>query len=184
MTAEEFENSKQFICDKVCNMSKKCKRHKCKEVCCPARKGPDPNGLHMCLLQCNKTLSCGIHKCADFCHQGQCKPCSVFSREPLFLWDAFIIVYIMVHKLFQLLSRQLREIFGTLQLIEVFLEINLRTCHCKFCKLAMKIAVRIVQQVLNANCFDETYWSSDFEEFERTNEGWVEKSLTDLVIFF
>ena len=84
MTEEEIEESKVFICDKVCNMSKKCKRHKCKEVCCPARKGPDPNGLHMCLLECNKTLACGIHKCNDFCHIGPCKPCKVYSREPLF----------------------------------------------------------------------------------------------------
>ena len=84
MTEQEFEESKIFICDKVCNMSKKCKRHKCKEVCCPAIRGPDPHGLHMCLLECNKTLSSGVHKCNNFCHLGPCNPCKVYSREPLF----------------------------------------------------------------------------------------------------
>lgn len=38
----------------------------------------------MCLQVCNKTLSCGQHICNDFCHLGPCKPCKVYSREPLY----------------------------------------------------------------------------------------------------
>lgn len=38
----------------------------------------------MCLQSCNKTLSCGKHECGDFCHLGLCKPCRVYSREPLY----------------------------------------------------------------------------------------------------
>ena len=33
MTTEELKEAEVYVCDKVCNMSKKCKRHKCKEVC-------------------------------------------------------------------------------------------------------------------------------------------------------
>jgi len=29
-------------------------------------------------------LQCGVHQCNDFCHIGFCKPCRVYSRDPLF----------------------------------------------------------------------------------------------------
>mmetsp|Transcript_42742 Transcript_42742/g.65667 ORF Transcript_42742/g.65667 Transcript_42742/m.65667 type:complete len:358 (+) Transcript_42742:2269-3342(+) len=85
VSEEIKELLKEFRCTRVCNKMKKCKRHKCKEVCCGVQKGgPDPTGAHMCLLTCSKTLSCGKHQCNDFCHIGFCKPCKVYSREPLF----------------------------------------------------------------------------------------------------
>ena len=57
----------------------------CKEICCLVRgQGVDPQRVHMCLQSCNKTLSCGKHDCGDFCHLGLCKPCRVYSREPLY----------------------------------------------------------------------------------------------------
>ena len=68
----------------MCNTTKSCKRHKCKNICCPVQKGVDPNGDHMCLITCNKTLECGKHECNEFCHIGFCKPCRVYSRDPLF----------------------------------------------------------------------------------------------------
>jgi len=80
-----LESYKSFRCQKICNQYKRCKKHRCKNVCCAVRKGAaDPQGHHMCLLVCNKTLACKEHICNDFCHLGYCKPCKVYSREPLF----------------------------------------------------------------------------------------------------
>ena len=85
MSPEEQKEQQSFRCAKVCNQNKSCKRHKCKDICCPVKKGgADPCGTHMCLIECNKTLSCGVHKCNDFCHISFCKPCRVYSREPLY----------------------------------------------------------------------------------------------------
>ena len=81
----EFDAIREYRCLKTCNQYKGCKKHKCQIPCCPVKKGgPDPEGDHLCLMECPKTLSCGVHKCADFCHFGPCKPCKVYSREPLY----------------------------------------------------------------------------------------------------
>lgn len=85
MTEEELLKATRFSCTKVCNQTKTCKRHKCKRICCSVKKGTgDPDGHHICLQTCNKTLTCGVHQCNDFCHIGFCKPCRVYSREPLY----------------------------------------------------------------------------------------------------
>lgn len=85
LSKEELQDLSLFKCAKVCNQIKKCKRHKCKQVCCPVKKGaPDPEGHHICLLVCSKKLACTEHTCNDFCHIGYCKPCKVYSREPLY----------------------------------------------------------------------------------------------------
>ena len=84
MSQEELSNSLNFSCTKICNQNKSCKRHKCKEICCPVKKGLDPLGKHICLSVCKKTLGCGVHQCNDFCHIGFCKPCRIYSREPLY----------------------------------------------------------------------------------------------------
>lgn len=85
MTEEELLKATRFSCTKVCNQTKSCKRHKCKRICCSVKKGTgDPDGHHICLQTCNKTLTCGVHQCNDFCHIGFCKPCRVYSREPLY----------------------------------------------------------------------------------------------------
>lgn len=82
---EQLAEASQWSCTRVCNKPKPCGRHKCKEVCCPVRKGgPDPEGRHVCLRLCGKSLACGLHTCDDFCHLGKCKPCKVYSREPLY----------------------------------------------------------------------------------------------------
>lgn len=85
MTPEELTEMEGFRCKKVCGQLQSCKKHKCKEVCCPVKKGvPDPLGRHLCLKTCQKTLSCGKHQCGGFCHIGFCKPCRWVSIEPLF----------------------------------------------------------------------------------------------------
>jgi hypothetical protein len=62
MTPEEINEVEIFKCKKVCNLMKSCNKHKCKELCCPIKKGmADPNGSHLCLKMCNKTLACGKH---------------------------------------------------------------------------------------------------------------------------
>ena len=83
MTAEEIDEIDNLKCKRVCNMIKKCQTHRCKEVCCPVRHGPDPEGKHLCMIQCGKKLSCGLHDCPDFCHIGHCKPCGYVSAQPL-----------------------------------------------------------------------------------------------------
>jgi len=85
MTPEEYEIAETFKCKRVCNQLQSCKKHKCKELCCPVKKGiHDPTGRHLCLRTCNKTLSCGKHTCNSFCHIGFCKPCRYVSNQPLF----------------------------------------------------------------------------------------------------
>jgi len=85
MSEEELAESQNFICKKICNQLKSCKKHKCKDACCPVQPGrPDPEGRHLCLLTCQKDLTCGKHKCNEFCHLGKCKPCRVFSSQPLY----------------------------------------------------------------------------------------------------
>lgn len=81
MTNEEQAELETFKCKKVCNNLKSCNKHKCKETCCPIKRGQaDPSGLHLCLKVCNKTLSCGKHQCNSFCHLGFCKPCKTISN--------------------------------------------------------------------------------------------------------
>ena len=61
-TPEEINDLETFKCKKVCNLLKSCNKHKCKEICCPIKKGmADPTGRHLCLNICNKTLACGRH---------------------------------------------------------------------------------------------------------------------------
>ena len=66
--AKEFDSyddyiaAKTYTCVKPCGQYKKCKKHKCMNICCPVKKGgPDPDGVHMCLIVCNKKLGCGVH---------------------------------------------------------------------------------------------------------------------------
>lgn len=66
------KNHKKYICDEICNKKLSCKVHNCNKVCCPARTGPDPEGVHLCLKVCGKMLNCGIHTCELFCHIGLC----------------------------------------------------------------------------------------------------------------
>lgn len=79
----------EFQCKKRCDCFKKCHKHKCGRLCCDvvkkygSRVQDDPEGRHLCDLVCNKLLSCGKHNCPDFCHLGYCKPCSLFSNQPL-----------------------------------------------------------------------------------------------------
>jgi transcriptional repressor NF-X1 len=85
MTPEEYEEIENYKCKKICGALQSCKKHKCKEVCCPVKKGVnDPLGRHLCLKTCNKTLSCGKHQCGAFCHISLCKPCRWASTQPLF----------------------------------------------------------------------------------------------------
>lgn len=40
---------------------------------------------HVCQETCEELLSCGLHKCDFSCgHSGDCPPCGILSREPLF----------------------------------------------------------------------------------------------------
>jgi transcriptional repressor NF-X1 len=67
---------------------KSCKKHQCKELCCPIKKeagrAGDPQGKHLCSIICNKKLECGVHECPDFCHLGYCKPCKWVRNQPLY----------------------------------------------------------------------------------------------------
>lgn len=88
MTEEQREKVRNYRCKRICNKEKGCKKHKCKEQCCPARAlgsaAYDVQGLHLCMKVCGKQLSCKKHECGDFCHLGNCKPCKVYSNQPLF----------------------------------------------------------------------------------------------------
>jgi hypothetical protein len=64
MSPEEIEDSENYKCKKQCGALQSCQKHRCKEVCCPVKKGVrDPLGRHLCLKTCQKTLSCGKHTC-------------------------------------------------------------------------------------------------------------------------
>ena len=88
MTQEEMDEIDNVKCKRICNQMKKCGKHRCKEVCCPVKRGMgragDPEGLHLCMITCNKILSCGKHPCGEFCHLGFCKPCKRASTQPLY----------------------------------------------------------------------------------------------------
>lgn len=85
MTDEEKEMKANYKCKRICNANKGCRKHKCKEVCCPVRAvAADELGLHLCMKVCGKMLQCKKHECGDFCHIGNCKPCKVYANQPLF----------------------------------------------------------------------------------------------------
>ncbi|KAL4450898.1 hypothetical protein ABPG74_011740 [Tetrahymena malaccensis] len=73
----------QFICDRVCKKLKSCNVHPCNTPCCPARKGQDVDGVHLCLKVCEKPLNCGKHNCELFCHLGICPKCPIKINEPI-----------------------------------------------------------------------------------------------------
>lgn len=62
----------EYICDRICKKLKSCNVHPCNSLCCPARKGNDPTGVHLCLRVCGKPINCGKHNCELFCHLGLC----------------------------------------------------------------------------------------------------------------
>jgi len=38
-----------FRCVKKCSQIKSCKKHRCQAYCCPAERGNDPDGVHLCV---------------------------------------------------------------------------------------------------------------------------------------
>lgn len=71
----------EFLCETVCGRLQSCRRHRCKQPCCPLRQIKDPEA-HPCTLTCNKTLRCG-DRCTEPCHRGHCPPCLNTLFEPL-----------------------------------------------------------------------------------------------------
>ncbi|KAI9017529.1 hypothetical protein BC832DRAFT_518836, partial [Gaertneriomyces semiglobifer] len=57
------------LCNRSCNALRHCKRHRCKERCCPQE-------VHVCDNVCAKNLRCGQHTCTFPCgHPGRCHDC-------------------------------------------------------------------------------------------------------------
>ena len=75
-----YSDNTPYICKKVCGQVKSCGKHKCKRKCCEVG-SRDPR--HLCLLVCDKPLTCKLHICPEFCHLGFCKPCKIFSTQPI-----------------------------------------------------------------------------------------------------
>ncbi|KNC49594.1 transcription factor protein [Thecamonas trahens ATCC 50062] len=77
-------------CKKVCTARLHCKRHRCREVCCPLNPDlpaafgrDDPGGLHICRRVCNRELSCGNHRCERLCHRNACGECGNVSFDEM-----------------------------------------------------------------------------------------------------
>eukprot|EP01080_Neovahlkampfia_damariscottae_P008764 gene8764-712_t len=80
---EKYQISFPIICNKICNTTKNCVRHKCKIQCCPS-KNPntfDVQGNHICHLTCGRKLNCEKHKCDLPCHGLSCPPCVNVIRQ-------------------------------------------------------------------------------------------------------
>jgi hypothetical protein len=75
------------LCNKKCNNLLNCGRHRCTNVCCPAKGKPldslEAFQYHKCQLTCNKPLNCGNHTCQEPCHRGPCHRCYVATFEDL-----------------------------------------------------------------------------------------------------
>ncbi|ORX78453.1 hypothetical protein BCR32DRAFT_295021 [Anaeromyces robustus] len=75
------------LCDKKCNNLLNCGRHRCTNVCCPAKGKPleslEAFQYHICKLTCNKPLNCGNHTCQEPCHRGPCHRCYIATFEDL-----------------------------------------------------------------------------------------------------
>lgn len=101
-----------LVCDKKCNDRLTCRQHNCQTICCifKKRKALAKKGVvsseklwqegaevevvsnaqrrrlgHNCSNVCDKPLQCGKHSCDLTCgHQGECPPCGMLVRDPLF----------------------------------------------------------------------------------------------------
>ena len=75
------------LCNKKCNNLLSCGRHRCTNVCCPAKGKPleslEAFQHHKCPLICNKPLNCGNHTCQEPCHRGPCHRCYIATFEDL-----------------------------------------------------------------------------------------------------
>jgi transcriptional repressor NF-X1 len=81
---EEYKIQFPILCDKVCNTTKNCVRHKCKTVCCPSKHSEfDVQGNHICHQTCGRKLNCGKHSCDLPCHGLNCQPCAHIIRHRL-----------------------------------------------------------------------------------------------------
>lgn len=83
-------------CDRMCQYVLACKRHLCREICCPFHRDyRDVISLQLrkqnsssfvekhfqCKALCLKPLSCGNHFCENVCHTGPCFPCTFYELE-------------------------------------------------------------------------------------------------------
>lgn len=74
----------EIVCTKQCNTLKSCLKHRCDQICCPAKGDKiDEDGFHICTKVCKKKLNCGIHFCTQLCHSGKCSPCLEASFEDM-----------------------------------------------------------------------------------------------------
>ena len=73
----------EFLCNRLCNTKKSCKKHKCNSYCCLGYDDSYSNE-HRCLETCGKMLQCNIHTCLSHCHIGNCEPCKVITRVRIF----------------------------------------------------------------------------------------------------
>lgn len=71
------------LCETICRKKMTCKVHKCRIVCCIAKRGEDLQDLHVCVQLCGKELGCEKHPCSRFCHNGPCPPCDVMTNQTL-----------------------------------------------------------------------------------------------------
>lgn len=62
-----------YICDKKCQRTRNCGKHKCGVRCCPGNCPP-------CSQPCGTLLNCGNHTCPLTCHSGPCGKCPLTQR--------------------------------------------------------------------------------------------------------